>query len=253
MTHGREKYPCMNTFFKEVFMNLYLIITLSVLAAPLALSFDRRVAFHRKWKQLFISMIPVSAAYLAWDIWVTARGDWSFSAEYAGNLKILGLPPGEWLFFFVVPYACIFILEVVRAYFPKREHTNRTLVNLIGLGVIGVALFSAVVFRQQEYTVLALLSFALWVVAVLVIQPQLFHDSHMLWFFILSTVAFLLVNGILTGMPIVRYNPQAIWNLRIITIPLEDLLYNIGMLGFYVLSYEGVGRQLAKRAHHDQS
>ena len=231
-------------------MNLYLGITLAVLAAPLALSFDKRVAFHRRWKQLFLSMIPVSAAYLAWDVWVTGRGDWWFSTEYAGSWKILGLPPGEWLFFLVVPYACIFILEVVRAYFPRYVHTKRTWVNAVGILAVGGSLILAILFREQEYTVLALASFAFWVSAVLILQPQLFHDSHILWFFLLSTVAFLLVNGILTGMPIVLYNPQAIWGVRIITIPLEDLFYNIGMLGFYVLSYEAVGRHLSRRTRN---
>ena len=229
-------------------MNLYLAITIAVLAAPLALSFDRRVAFYRKWKQLFLSIIPVSTVYILWDIWVTRRGDWWFSSEYAGTWKLFGLPLGEWLFFFVVPYACIFILEVIRAYFPRRSHANRSLVIRIGIAVIIASVLGVLVFSSQEYTVLAFISFGLWVAAVLLFQPELFHEIHMLWFFLLSTAAFLLVNGILTGLPIVLYNPQAIWGVRIITIPLEDLLYNTGMLGFYVISYEAVGRVLQHRS-----
>jgi len=93
--------------------------------------------------------------------------------------------------------------------------------------------------------VLALVSFALWVAAVLTFLPRLFLEIHTLWFFLLSTVAFLVVNGILTGLPIVLYNPHAIWGIRIISIPIEDLLYNIGMLGFYLLSYETIGRRFA--------
>lgn len=226
-------------------MNLYLSLIFAVIAAPLALSFDKRVAFHRKWKQLGISILPVAALYISWDIWVTWRGDWHFSSEYAGTWRLFGLPLGEWLFFFVVPYACIFIWEVVKAYFPHKTHQNRTKVHAIGTLAIILSLLLALVFRRQEYTVLALLSFAAWIAAVLIFKPMLFHESHTLWFFMLSTVAFLLVNGILTGVPIVLYNPDAIWNIRIITIPLEDLLYNIGMLGFYLLSYETIGRRMA--------
>ncbi|NBK22045.1 MAG: lycopene cyclase domain-containing protein [Spirochaetia bacterium] len=226
-------------------MNLYLTIIFAVIAAPLALSFDKRVAFHRKWKQLGISMLPVAVVYIGWDIWATWRGDWHFSSEYAGSWRMLGLPLGEWLFFFVVPYACIFIWEVAKAYFPLKTHHNRTAVNAIGVLAILLSLLSAIIFRRQEYTVLALLSFAAWIAAALRFKPELFHQSHTLWFFALSTVAFLLVNGILTGVPIVLYNPEAIGNIRIITIPIEDLLYNIGMLGFYLLSYETMGRRLA--------
>lgn len=226
-------------------MNVYLGIIIAVIAAPLALSFDRKVAFYQKWKQLGISLVPVAAVYISWDIWVTHRGDWHFSAEFAGSWQLFGLPLGEWLFFFVVPYACIFIYEVVRAYFPHRTHTHKRLIVQISLPVIILALFGAWFFRHQEYTVLALVSFALWVAAVLKFRPRLFLEIHTLWFFLLSTVAFLVVNGILTGLPIVLYNPHAIWSIRIISIPLEDLLYNIGMLGFYLLSYETIGRRFA--------
>ena len=226
-------------------MNLYLGIIIAVIAGPLVLSFDRRVAFYRKWKQLGISLVPVAAIYIAWDIWVTQRGDWHFSSTYAGSWQLFGLPLGEWLFFFVVPYACIFIYEVVRAYFPYRKHTRQALVVRISLLIIGLSLFGAWFFRHQEYTVLAFISFAAWIAAVLVFKPKLFTEIHTLWFFLLSTVAFLLVNGILTGMPIVLYNPEAMWGIRIITIPLEDLLYNIGMLGFYLLSYVTIGRRFA--------
>ena len=93
-------------------MNTYVLITLLVISGPLALSFDKRVAFFRQWKRLIVAIIPVSATYLLWDVLVTERGHWSFNPEYAGSWHPLGLPAGEWLFFFVVPYACLFILEV---------------------------------------------------------------------------------------------------------------------------------------------
>jgi lycopene cyclase domain-containing protein len=221
------------------------MITIGVIVAPLALSFDKRVAFHTKWKQLLLSMIPISAIYIAWDVWAAERGDWWFSPEFSGSWKLFGLPLGEWLFFFVVPYACIFIFEVVRSYFPAKRHSHTLVVGVCG-GVTSVlCIIVAVVFRDQEYTVLALLSFAVWIAVVLAVQPNLFQEIHTLWFFLLSTIAFLLVNGILTGMPIVLYNSEAIWNIRIGSIPLEDLFYNIGMLGFYLVSYEKAGHILA--------
>ena len=68
-------------------MNLYLAITIAVLVGPLFLSFDKKVAYYRHWRQLFISMIPVSAIYIIWDILVTERGDWAFNPEYAGSFR----------------------------------------------------------------------------------------------------------------------------------------------------------------------
>jgi lycopene cyclase domain-containing protein len=230
-------------------MNLYLSITIAVLAAPLALSFDKRVAYYTHWRQLFLSMIPVSTLYIVWDILVTERGDWAFEAEYAGSIRIFGLPLGEWMFFIVVPYACIFILEVARAYFPDREYKNQKMIRYVGITAVGIFLALAVLFKDLDYTMLALLSVAVWIGVALIATPWIFGQIHTLWYFFLSIVAFLLVNGVLTYLPIVTYNPEAIWGVRIVSIPLEDLFYNIGMLGLFLVSYEACGRYLMRREH----
>lgn len=228
-------------------MNLYLLIIVLVVAGPLLLSFNKKVAFYKKWKQLALSMLPVSAIYIFWDVLATANGHWSFSLTYSGGWKLFGLPLGEWLFFFVVPYACIFIYEVVKAYFPQKTSTNAFQARLWGALTSILSIILAVVFRDQAYTVLALLSLALWITVTLLIGLPLLLQSCTLWYMLLSAVAFLLVNGFLTGIPIVLYNPEAIWGIRIITIPLEDLFYNIGMLGFFLLSYEKVGALLQRK------
>lgn len=225
----------------------YLLVNILVLAGPLALSFDRRVAFWRKWTRLALAIPAVSAIYILWDVVVTEHGHWSFNPAYAGSWRLLGLPLGEWLFFFVVPYACLFIYEVVKAYFPRKSSSHIKRIRAIGTIAVILLLTGAFLFRTQAYTLLALLSAALWLALVLIVRPLLLGEIHVLWFFLLSIVAFLVVNGILTGIPIVQYNPEAIWNIRIITIPLEDLFYNISMLGFYLLSYEWAGSILRRR------
>lgn len=221
----------------------YVVIMILVLAGPLLLSFDGRVAFYTHWKAVVKAMVPVSGIYIIWDILVTRRGDWWFNPEYAGELKLLGLPPGEWLFFILVPYACLFIYEVSRSYFSRRyykPYADRTPVEIYILGGAAalLSLIGAYIFRSLDYSFLTLLFFAIWIIVTLLWNPWLFRDIHTLWFLLLSSVAFLLINGILTGLPIVLYNSDAIWNIRIITIPLEDLFYNLSFLGliqnFYV-------------------
>jgi len=228
-------------------MNTYVAITLAIIAGPFLLSFDRKVGFRRHWIQLGLSLVPVSAAYLVWDVLVTEQGHWSFNPAYAGTWRLFGLPLGEWLFFLVVPYACIFILEVVRAYFPKRMYSDIGRIRTYAGLFLVLLLVCAYMFRDQPYTLLALLATSVWLASTLVTQPKLLGDSHSLWFFILSIIAFLVVNGILTSLPIVLYNPGAIWGVRISNIPLEDLFYNISMLGFYLLSYEAAGNLLHRK------
>jgi lycopene cyclase domain-containing protein len=228
------------------------LITVLVLIGPLALSFDKKVAFYSYWKPLFISIIPISTIYIIWDVIVTDVGHWSFNSQYSGLITIFGLPLGEWLFFLVVPYACIFIYEVVRAYFPYKKIESNTVVLIISVLVIisGIILFF--VFSHKGYSRLAMLFISVYVIGTLVLAPHLFKEIHTLWYFLLSLIAFLIVNSILTGLPIVLYSDEAIWGLRIFTIPLEDLFYNISLLGLYLTSYVTCKNIFLKRAQrHD--
>lgn len=56
----------------------------------------------------------------------------------------------------------------------------------------------------------------------------------------------LVVNGVLTGLPVVRYNPATIIGLRIVYAPVEDLLFGFAMvlltLSLWVVSGGGDAR-----------
>jgi len=53
----------------------------------------------------------------------------------------------------------------------------------------------------------------------------------------ISTFLFFVFNYLLTSIPIVIYNPYAITNIRILTIPIEDFFYNFSMLFLYLFFY----------------
>ena len=218
-------------------MYTYLLITMAVMIPPLLLSFDRKVHFHTHWTYLFLSMLPVSALYIIWDVLVTVRGHWGFNPEYSGIITLFHLPLGEWLFFFVVPYATLFIYEVLFGYVTVRKIVSDRAIRFIMPIPALTALTLALVLDLPEYTTLALISFALMLLAGLFLKRQIFQESHTLLFFILSFVAFFLVNGVLTALPVVIYAPEHILGIRVFTIPVEDFLYNISMLGFYLISY----------------
>lgn len=228
-------------------MYTYLLITMAVIIPPLLLSFDRKVHFHTHFPYLFLSLIPVSALYLIWDVLVTVRGHWSFNPEYSGIITLFHLPLGEWLFFLVVPYATIFIYEVLSGYFPVRTILSERTITILLLtsAVLGIAL--ALLAGLPEYTTLALISFSLMLLTANFTQKQIFRENHTLGFFALSFVAFFLVNGILTGLPVVLYSPEHILGLRVFSIPVEDFLYNISLLGFYLISYVTIKEAVHKR------
>ena len=97
----------------------YFLILAASLAGPLALSFDKKVAFYKNWKYLFPAMIIPAMLYIVWDIYFTSKGVWSFNPAYITGIKLYNLPLEEVLFFFIVPYCCLFIYACIRAYFPN--------------------------------------------------------------------------------------------------------------------------------------
>ena len=53
----------------------------------------------------------------------------------------------------------------------------------------------------------------------------------------------LVVNGILTGFDIVRYDPAAILGLRIVFAPVEDLLFGYAMVTITLSTWVWLGRK----------
>jgi hypothetical protein len=68
-------------------------------------------------------------------------------------------------------------------------------------------------------------------------------------------IPFIIFNYLLTSIPIVSYNANAIWgadglwNGRFFTIPLEDFFYNFSMLSFYLLVYQVFKKKWIARLH----
>ncbi len=218
-------------------MSRYLLIDLVIVAGPLLFSFWPPVRYYRRWPALLFAAATAGTVFLVWDNWVTARGDWGFNPEYVLGLDIFALPLEEYLFFLVVPFSCIFIYEVLRT--TSREKTLRF---TRGAALLLFLLFFAgcLTFYRQGYTRLVLASCAMFFLAGAIAGLKLLRSRHYWRYILISYVPFLIFNGILTATPIVTYNPEAIWGVRIMTIPLEDFFYSYSMLSFYLLAYLGV-------------
>jgi len=99
----------------------------------------------------------------------------------------------------------------------------------------------ALSFNGKLYTTVNFL-FASVVLVVALLRPM--HGSILGFFLItwvVSLVPKLIVNGILTSLPVVIYNAHENIGIRIGTIPLEDFFYFFGLLLMNVLIYEGLG------------
>ena len=229
-------------------MSLYLWVNVLSFLGPFILSFDKKVHFYTHWKSLFPAILIVGAGFIAWDMYFTAQGIWGFNPDYLTGINIGNLPLEECLFFFTVPYACVFIYECVKAYFPSFRPLNFTYVfNFI---FTLTALLLAIYFRTNWYTFSALLGAGLlnWV-SYFGYTPKWY--PHFTVSFLITTLPFLVVNGILTGMtttsPVVWYNELHIMGPRIFTIPVEDVFYNFFMLLSVVILHEFFKRRFVSR------
>ena len=217
----------------------FLILACSV-AGPLALSFDKKVGFYKKWKYLFPAMLLPALCYVVWDIYFTSMGVWSFNEAYITGFKLANLPIEEVLFFIIVPYCCIFIYECIRCYFPKVNNHRWANLLLKGMGV--ALLISGCYFYNKQYTSLTFLFLSIFI-AILFNAKIFFKDLHSTYFLIayaIILIPFLLVNGLLTAIPVVIYNDMENLGRRIYTIPVEDIFYGMLLVMMDIAIYEKI-------------
>ena len=210
----------------------FAILLLSILG-PLALSFDKKVAFYKHWKQVFGAMLLPAFFYVVWDIIFTQRGVWSFNHLYITGIKYFNLPIEEMLFFFVVPYCCLFIYACVKSYFPKLQSNNTTSIIFKSLAMIFfvVACFNV----KRDYTFFTFIFSGFFILFTLF---KRLNQAAFLVSYLIILIPFLIVNGFLTSIPVVIYNDFENLGIRIFTIPFEDVFYGMLLVMMNCLGYE---------------
>lgn len=220
---------------------VYLIINVLTIAYPLAQSYEKRIRLLQHWKAIFTSIAITGAVFLAWDELFTQLEVWGFNGRYLTGVYIGALPIEEWGFFLTVPFACIFIYEVLNHFIKKDIFANSH--QAITLFFLMVTTFLGYYFHDRMYT-----STSFFFAAILLLgQLMVFRFSWMGRFYMMyfvSLIPFLIMNGWLTGSftdePIVWYNNLENMGLRIFTIPAEDTIYLLGMLLLTFMVYEKV-------------
>jgi lycopene cyclase domain-containing protein len=213
----------------------YLGLLILTLAYPLYKSFEPKIQFYKKFKYILPSIIITAIPFLIWDVIFEHNNIWSFNPEYTIGFNILGLPIEEWMFFFIIPFACFFIYEVVK-YFSKYSEIPyiRGLTIAIALFLFVASLF----FVHLDYTFTTLLLGSLVLLIILSVKPIHAKLSSFFKGYVVSLIPFFLVNGVLTKMPVVLYNNSENLSLRIYTIPIEDMVYLLILLFINFTLYE---------------
>ncbi len=210
---------------------LYLWLNLGSFVIPFLFSFHPRLQFYKKWKSFAIGILVMMAVFIPWDIIFTAQGFWGFSEAYTTGIKFLGLPIEEWLFFVCIPYACIFTHYSLLELFPKWSFSKKA-VDIIYVSLVSILIIVLWYHYDKWYTFINF-SYALVLLGIVYnYRRKLLRTFSPSYLVIL--IPFFIVNGILTGTGIedqvVWYNNAENLGIRLGTIPIEDTIYNLGML-----------------------
>jgi lycopene cyclase domain-containing protein len=216
-------------------MYIYLYLNLFTIFFPFVLSFDKRVRFYKTWPALLPAIFINAAVFLPWDIYFTQHGVWGFNPDYLTGVYLFGLPLEEVLFFFTVPYACIFIYECLNVYFGEsslQKHAltfTRVLIAFLGL----LAAFNLAKLYTSASAVFLIV---MWLLHFKAFGPELLGKFYRAY--LVHLAPFLAINGILTAIPVVWYNNSYNLGLRIYTIPVEDSWYSMLLLLLPVTVFE---------------
>ncbi|MDR6457831.1 lycopene cyclase domain-containing protein [Chryseobacterium vietnamense] len=215
----------------------YILINFFTIIICFVASFDRRIHFNKLFGKFLLSSTIVAIPFIAWDIWFTAKGVWWFDLNYTLGFKIAGLPIEEWLFFYCIPFACVFTYYCLEKFFSLAWATalNNLIVftAFIVLGVVGLLYYERI-YTLLTVTVTITTLFYLHFIA----QKEWIGKATFVYLVLMP--GFFAVNGILTGSfipsPVVNYNPGDFLGVRMGTIPVEDAVYGYSqfLLNIYV-------------------
>ncbi len=222
----------------------YLLINLFSLLVPFVLSFEKRIAYYKKWKYLFPAMAATAVFFIVWDSVFTANGVWGFNAKFITGIYVFGLPLEEILFFFCIPYSSIFAYEALRLL--RVADFRLRISRVISFVLLAVCLSGVIFFHDKSYTFYTCLFLGIFLLLQLVwIKGEYLRRFYFAYLVIL--IPFTIVNGLLTGSwigePVVWYNDDENLAIRFLTIPLEDMFYGMLLLLMSVSIYEGLKRK----------
>lgn len=222
-------------------MITYLLINLLIILFPLIFSFEKSI-YHIINISIVIKTISYAGIpFLIWDEIFTRLNIWNFNSSKIIGIKFLSLPLEEILFFICIPYSIIFIYEITNHYF-KHLYIKISWNYLLYSGFL--LSFVSLFVYEKTYSAIVILLTGVFIFFVSLNKHILFQKMSFWITIIISFLGFLIINYFLTSIPVVIYNESKIIGLRIITIPIEDFLYNFLLSGLNLYFYISIKEKL---------
>ena len=213
----------------------YLLFNIIVIAGPTVFSFDRRVHYVSRWSIALLAIAIVMIPYIIWDAMVTGS-HWWFNEKYTLDFRLAGLPIGEWLFFIAIPFACLFIWEILAYYLKNQVTAKLQFLRILFLCGFPVGLF--IYSTGKEYTALVLIFLGVAALMDLFLKNDIFLQSRTYLYLAIVSGFILIFNGYLTFRPVVFYSSSYQLGFRLGAIPLEDFGYGYTLILLCTMLFE---------------
>ncbi len=185
----------------------YLLVNLLTVIVCFIFSFHRQINFHKHFGSYLKACSLVAIPFIAWDIWFTRSGVWWFNTDYTVNVMLSALPLEEWLFFFCIPFSCVFTYYCLDKFFnlnPAGKWNGSIVWVVTSAGILAILLYS-----DRTYTLVTAVA-AILTVLFLHYAIRASWIGKLTLTYIILLPGFFLVNGVLTGTglesPVVNYN-----------------------------------------------
>jgi lycopene cyclase domain-containing protein len=217
-------------------MSLYLKLLLFSFVIPFIYSFNSKIRFNRYFPSIFIALLVSAIPFIIWDIYFTYLGVWGFNSEYHSGILVFDLPLEEILFFFIIPFCSLFTYFVFKKFKKFNLLYNKVLLRTFSVILLVIGILS----YDKAYTLSVCLLSSIFMLNISFSKSK-WNGYFLSTYIIISLIPMVIVNGILTGLldqntPPVWYNNDEFIGVRLLTIPLEDFLYNfVLMYSNYIL------------------
>jgi len=225
----------------------YLLIDFFTIIIPFIYSFHPKLQFYKTWRSFFPAVLITGLIFILWDVYFTGLGVWGFNPRYLIGVMVGNMPLEEILFFLCIPYACVFTFHCLDLWI--KNGISKAFEGVLTPAFIVVFMLVAVTYHDKIYPMVTFAGLSL----LLILAKYVLKISWLAKFYVIYSILlipFLIVNGMLTGTgleePVVWYNAQKIIGFRILTIPIEDTFYGMGL----ILSNLMIYKYLKKRSHH---
>ena len=92
----------------------YLLVLAGCLLGTLPLELVLHVGVYRQWRRLLLTLAPVAAVFVTWDVLAVRAHHWRFDPQQVLPPRVAGLPLEELAFFVVIPLCSVLAFEAVR-------------------------------------------------------------------------------------------------------------------------------------------